>query len=152
MDKVEIAVWELIAARCAEEQFSNSKKRRGGQWNPYVHKVLRGAMRDYIIKKVKKPLMKAIITLANRYPSPTRENCLHPNTRILFDIRDKFFELENNPCRKELFEAIWRMFIAEYEHDGYYRFRFDWLHEEINKRDWRSSSKEQPQHCWKGEI
>ncbi len=149
MAKLQIPVWELTVARWAEEQFENARNRRGGQWNPYVHKVLRGAMRDYIIKKVKKPLMKAIITLANRYPEPTRENCLHPNAQILFDIRDKFFELENNPGRKALFEAIWRMFIAEYEHDGYYRFRFDWILKEINKRNWLPDPKGPPRHCWK---
>lgn len=152
MAKLEIPVWELIAARRAGEQFNNSKKRKGGQWNPYIHKVLRGAMRGYIINKVKKPLMKAIITLANKYPEPTRENCLHPNTHILFDIRDKFFELENNSGRKALFEAIWRMFIAEYEHDGYYRFRSNWIYEEMNKRNWLPNPKGQPQHCWRGEI
>lgn len=136
MSSLEIDTWELIAARCAEESFENSQKRKGGKWNPYVHKVLRGAMRDYIIDKVKKPLLRVITTLAKRYPEPTRENVLHPNSHILLDIRDEFFKHDTNDSRKDLFEALFKMLVAEYEHDGYYRFRFNWLHDEINKRKW----------------
>lgn len=87
--------------------------------------------------KVKKPLMKAIVTLVGRYPKPTRENCINPNTYILMDIRDKFLECESNPSRKALFEAAFKLLIAEYEHDPYYRYRLDWVLEQLMESDWQ---------------
>ena len=95
------------------------------------HQMLRGEMRGYIIDKVKKPLMKAITVLANRYPEPTRDNCINPNSLLLLDIQDKFFEYETNFGRIGLFKAIFRIFIGEYEHDPYYRARINWFFEEI---------------------
>lgn len=105
-------------------------------------------MRRYVIDKVKKPLMKAIITLVNRYPDPTRENCLRSNSQILFNIRDKFFEFENNKGRKALFEAAFKLLIAEYEHDPYYRYRFDWVLEQLMDSDWKPRQMRK-EHCWK---
>lgn len=106
-----------------------------------------GPMRKYVMDKVKKPLMKAIVTLAQRYPDPTRENCIQSNSHILFDIRDKFFEYERNDGRKPLFEAIFKLLIAEYEHDPYYRFRLDWVLEQIEKSDWKPRPRI-PMECW----
>ena len=115
----------------------------------YSTTLLTGSMRGYIINKVKKPLMKAIITLAKRYPEPTRNNCRHPNTAKLFDIAGKFFEYECNPRSEELFRAVFRLLIAEYEHDPYYRFRFDWFLEKISESDWLLETT-RPLRCWKG--
>ncbi len=98
---------------------------------PLSHIMLRGNMREYIIDKAKKPLMRAIVVLANRYPEPTRDNCLNPNSHLLLDIQDKFLEYETNSGRIELFKAIFRIFIGEYEHDPYYRSRINWFFEEI---------------------
>lgn len=92
--------------------------------------------RRYFEEKVKAPLMAAIINLAMKYPEPTKGNTCIKNTGKLLDIRDKFFEYEDNPCRDALFRALWRMLIVEYEHDGYYRYRLDWILEEVNKSNW----------------
>lgn len=99
--------------------------------------------------------MKAIKTLAQRYPDPTRDNCLQPNSQILFDIRDKFFEYEYNPenpnyptrGREALFAAAFKILIAEYEHDPYYRYRFDWMLEQLMDSDWQPR-KIHKEHCW----
>lgn len=115
--------------------YYDSKKRRGEK--PFFCQVLQGAMRRYVIDKIKKPLMKAIVTLAQRYPDPTRENCRQVNSHILFDIRDKFFEYEGNLSRKALFDALFKLFIAEYEHDPYYRYRLDWMLEQVMGSDWQ---------------
>jgi len=82
---------------------------------------------------VKVPLAGAIIKFCQLYPEPTKENVLHHNTRVLIDIRDLFFEYEYNPSRRDLFEAVWRVLIATYEHDPYYRHRFEWVINEIKK-------------------
>ena len=113
----------------------------------YRNQVLTGSKRDYIIEKVKAPLMAKIISLANKYPDPTRENCVQPNSRILFDIWDLFLEYEHNPGREALFDAAFKLLIAEYEHDPYYRFRLDWMLEEIEKREWQPRSRI-PMNCW----
>lgn len=107
---------------------------RRGKWTPLSHQMLRGKARKYIIDKVKKPLMKAIIILSKRYPEPTRENCLNPNSHLLLDIQDEFLEYEANSGRRELFKALFRIVIGEYEHDPYYRSRMNWIIEEIVER------------------
>jgi hypothetical protein len=103
-----------------------------------LHLMLR-ANREVIIK-VKHCLLKAIAQLALRYPEPTLENCLHPNTKLMIKIWDKFFEYQETPenvtnvltqTRTPLFQAIRRIMICEYEHDPYYRYRMDWFIEQI---------------------
>jgi hypothetical protein len=125
-------------------------------WGANAHKhikstMLFGKMRQYIIHKVKAPLAKAIILIAGRLPEPTKQNCDCPNTHILLDIRDKFFnDMENNPGRKDLFQAAFRIFICEYEHDPYYRYRFDWVVEEMIKRGWQPRPPGRPRGiCWR---
>lgn len=98
--------------------------------------MLRGEKREFVIKKIKDPLRKLLIIVADRLPDPTHENVIRPNSHILLDIRDKFFEYDDNPSRKDLLKSVWKLFIAEYEHDPYYRYRFDWLFEEMVKRGW----------------
>lgn len=115
----------------------------------FIQEMLLSPKRKYVMDKVKKPLMKAITILAKRYPEPTRENTKAPNTKRLFDIRDKFFEYEDNKGRKPLFEAIWKIFIAEYEHDPYYRYRIDWALEEIAKSGWEPRPAGRPYGCWR---
>ena len=104
--------------------------------------------RDYFIEKANRPLMKAIITLSKRYPEPTRLNCVHPNSYRLIDIRDKFFEYEDNPGRKRLFEALFRIFIVKYEHSPYFSGRMDWALEMIDKLGWKPRALNHPVQCW----
>jgi hypothetical protein len=104
--------------------------------------------RGYVIEKIKAPLLMAIVKYCKRYPEPTRENTTRHNTHILLNIRDKFFSYETNRGRRELFEAAWRMLIAEYEHDRYYGDLFDWLIEEISKSDWKPRAIGHPVYCW----
>ena len=123
--------------------------------------MLQGDMRAYIIDKVKAPLQRGlvrcidttrgngflaklylfwnvwlIVRSLHRYPEPTRENCLHPNTHKLFDIEDKFFQYFKNSSKKELWKAIWRIGICEYEHDPHYRYLGDFILDEIKKSGW----------------
>ena len=105
--------------------------------------------RQYVVDKIKKPLLKAITILATRYPEPTREQTLLPNTHRLLDIQDKFFECEQNPNRRALFQAVWRILIVEYEHDPYYRSRFDWVIAEIGKSGWEPNPNGCPRKGWR---
>jgi len=113
--------------------------------------LLWSPMRKHVIEHIKKPLMEAIINIANRFPPPTMENTCIPNTAKLLNIRDKFFEYEDNAGRDALFRALWRIFIVEYEHDPYYRYRIDWILEEVNKSNWEPR-KIRREQCWKEPI
>ena len=105
--------------------------------------MLKGKMRGFVIKH-KGVFMKAIIAFAKILEEPTKENTTRHNTHILIDIRDKYFKLDNLPARKELMKAIWKIGIVEYEHDGHYSFRGDWVLEEIHKSDWKQRPIWQP--------
>jgi len=130
--------------------------------------MLWSPMRQYVIEKIKTPLMKSIVAFgkggswlgmlialiqiirtAKKYPVPSEEIVQHPNTLILLDIQEKFFRYEDNPGRNALFRAIWRIFIDEYEHDPYYRYRIDWVLEEVSKTDWLPREMREVQ-CWNG--
>ncbi len=116
------------------------------------HQLLHGSMRDYVIDKIKKPMIKALIVLANRYPEPTRDNTLNQNSHLLFDIRDKFLEYEDGG-RRELFNAIFKLLIVEYEHDPYYRSRINWVIEELVEATmdgkWLPRGENRPISCWR---
>ena len=109
--------------------------------------------RQFFVDKVKKPLMKALITLANRYPEPTRENVKDPYALAWIDIWDKFFEMEDNPGRLPLFKAIRKVMICEPGHDPYYRDRelviLELLFEAVLEGKVKPRSLDHPQDCWK---
>lgn len=117
------------------------------------HWMLKSVMRGYVIKKIKEPLMKILILVAKRLPPVTKENTNFKNTHTLIDIFDRFFELENNHGREEMFRAAFKLFLAEIEHDIYYRDRFNWFIEEIIKAilrgDWEERTNGHPMICWK---
>uniref|UniRef100_A0A6H1ZUF0 Uncharacterized protein n=1 Tax=viral metagenome TaxID=1070528 RepID=A0A6H1ZUF0_9ZZZZ len=116
-----------------------------------IKEILRNK-RDYYIK-VKKCLIKALITIACRYPEPNRENTVFPNTRKLIDIRDEFRKNLHDSQREHLFEAAFRVLIDEYEHDGFYSFMLDQMYEEMKKRDWQPQKRGFPMHrYWYGEL
>ena len=77
--------------------------------------------------------MKAIITLAIRYPEPTKENTTQPVAHILLDIWEDFRK-HNRQCRDDLFDAAFRLLTDECQHDIQYRTRFLWFINEIQKR------------------
>lgn len=119
-----------------------------GEVKYLVHWMLKGKMRDYVINKIKAPLQKIIEIIGGRLPEITRESLLQPNSHILFDLRDEFLKHENNRTKRKLFEAAWNILIAIYEHDNYYRYRFDWLLEEISKSNWTPRLADSNKH-WK---
>jgi len=118
-------------------------------YNYIGQRMLRGPFRKYVIDIVKYPLMKAIVAAGKRYPSPTKENTVKPNTHKLIDIRDKFFEYERNEQRRELFKAAFNILIVEYEHDGYYTDRFNWIIEKIKELDWGDRGRRPISAFWK---
>ncbi len=121
----------------------------------FSHQMLTFPLRQYVIEKCKEPLYKLILMVAKRWPRPTRRNCRHPNTLVWIDILDRFMAMEDTASQREdLFKAINKIFIAEYEHDhSYYGERIDvilelWL-EEVLKGNYKPRSKGYPHQYWK---
>jgi len=105
---------------------------------------------DYFVEKVNRPLVKVIVTLGGRYPEPTRENTLHPNTHRLLDIRDDFFKHWEVSGREPLLKALWRILIVKYEHSPAWRNMLDWFIKEI-PCDWKPFNPVRQMKCWRGE-
>lgn len=114
--------------------------------------MLRGAGRPIIIA-AKDLIIKYLIHLSRKYPEATHDNVLRPNSHLWIDIKDRFFEYEDNPGRNSLFEAVFRIFIAQYEHDPYYTYRIDWVIEEVVELvmsgKWKPRPQGHPINFWK---
>lgn len=104
--------------------------------------------REYYRDKVNAPLLKAITILGNRYPEPTMENVLHPNSKLLVEIAEKYRKFEGNDRVAKLVSAILRIAINKIEHSPNYRDRFSWFIEELKKSDWKPRSYNHPEHDW----
>ena len=106
--------------------------------------------RRYIIDKVNEPLLKAIVLLAGRYPKPTHENVVHPNSHILLDIEDEFFMRWETNRSHTLFRALWRVLIVKYEHSPNWRNMLDWAIMMIQKSNWKPFNPNRQMTTWRG--
>ncbi len=116
--------------------------------------MLHAPFREYIINKVKAPLMKALIMAAKQLPKATKDNTYYHNTHVLMDIFDRFFEHFYNPNRLPMMKAARDILLAEIEHDIHYAWILNWfaeqVTEEIKKGNWQLNDKGFPQTgCWK---
>lgn len=104
-----------------------------------------GWRRVYFMDKVKNPLKKALDSLTNsdkglltriialiqvvrmvrRYPEPTKENTVNPNSHVLIDIWDTFLKNEKLGISRQIWGALKKITVCEYEHDPYYKERMD---------------------------
>ena len=96
--------------------------------------------------KVNNALMKAIVILGNRYPEPTVENLLHPNSRWLLRRMEKYLEYEGNRRLAEIVKAVLRIVIAKLEHSPNYRDRISWWVEDTE--GWKPRAYNHPVQCW----
>ena len=127
--------------------------------------------RQFVIEKIKAPLLKVIIGLTNnsvvrnycllkeaialskKYPEPTTENTVFKNTKIRIAVRDEFFKHLRNNGRKPLLEAVFRIIIDECEHDGFYDFIHDWYFIEMLSRGWKPEMRGFPMYrYWDGKL
>ena len=113
---------------------------------PLIKTMLNTSKYSYFIRAVKAPLMKAVIVISKRYPEPTHENVLKPNSHRLLNIRDEFLRCEHNPHTEEFFRAAFRIIIVTYEHDGYYARRIDKVLSWIAQSGWEFGEK--MDSCW----
>lgn len=104
-----------------------------------------GWRRVYFMDKVKNPLKKALNSLTNkhsglfariialiqivrmirRYPEPTKENTVNPNSHVFIDVWDELIEYDELEVSKQLWRAFKKITVCEYEHDPPYKERMD---------------------------
>lgn len=109
--------------------------------------MLGNVTRDFIIEH-KGLFCKALIAFARVLPEPTKETTVRPNTHRLLDVKDEFFEHEDNPGREEVLRAIWKIGTVIYEHDIYYSNRVDWVVEKIANGNWVTRPCGHPNTHW----
>lgn len=86
---------------------------------PLTHTILAPPFRDYFIKRVKAPFLKAVVFFSKKYPEPTKQNCTGNWTEPFMDAFDKLIAYAN--YREDFFLACRRITLGEIEHDNLYR-------------------------------
>ena len=104
--------------------------------------------REYYRDKVNAPLLKAITILGNRYPEPTEDNVLHPNSKRLVVILEKYNLFERNPYVRAIINAVARVVITKLEHSPNWRDRISFFAEELRAGEWKTRSLNHPEHDW----
>jgi len=112
--------------------------------------IINSDRRDYIIEKVNAPLLWLIIKYANRYPEPTPENVVHPNSHRLLEFRDEFFKYWKTDRSSALYKSLWKVVIVKYEHSPNWRNMLDWLFMVVGESDWKPFNPNRQMHQWKG--
>jgi len=85
---------------------------------PLSAMMLTGRKRALVIA-AKAVFQQAIMKYASDVEEPTFENCRRPLALMMMRVRDKFFE-RNEPPRKEMIEAAFKIMIEEIEHNAEY--------------------------------
>ncbi len=104
--------------------------------------------REYYIEKVNAPLLKAITILGNRFPEPTIDNVLHPNSKRLVKIMEEYVRYEGNPRVKSIITAAARVVINKMEHSPNWRDRIFWFAEKLQEGEWKPRTLNHPEHDW----
>lgn len=101
--------------------------------------------------KVNNALLGVVCKLSNLFPEPTMENLLHPNSRRLLAIMEKYERYEDMGRVKTIVGAVLRILISKIEHSPNYRDRFSWFVEELMDSGWKQRSYNHPVYGWKEE-
>jgi len=114
----------------------------------YLKHIVNSDRRDYYIRV--NAVLKWLITWwGDRYPEPTHENVLHPNSHRLIDWQGEFFRDWNVRPNERFFRAIWRIAINKYEHSPPWRNMLDWLFMKASK-DWKPWNPTRQMPTWRG--
>jgi hypothetical protein len=98
--------------------------------------------------KVNGALEKAAIFWGNKYPEPTLDNVLHPNSKRLVVIWKKYLLYERNWRLAKILSAVFRIAINKIEHSPNWRDRASWFVEELIDCGWKPRSLNHPEHDW----
>jgi hypothetical protein len=87
-------------------------------------------------QSIKIPINYCLNLICDKLPEPTKDNTWHPNSKVLIELRDEFFQHLINPGREKIYRAIWNFVIAIYDYDPAYRFLIDWIGEQWKRKTW----------------
>jgi hypothetical protein len=125
--------------------------------------MLRSPLREYYIKEVKEPMLKAvhnfnnssfmrrifflieIMRLARKYPEVTMSNAKHTNTKRLLKIEEKFFEEYPYYGRNDFWRTFFRVLNTQYDHASEYKVTGDWFVNELINSGWEIKQKSLPE-------
>jgi len=112
---------------------------------PYIRLQINNDDREYYIKKVNEPIVKAVrlihrgtswirlvlalIEIASsikKYPEPTLENVLHPNAKWLLLKQEEYLKYEDNKRIAEVAKVLVRGAVIKIEHSPNYRKSISW--------------------------
>ena len=132
------------------------------------HIILNNPLRFYFITKVKDPIRKAleagktlkeviatVIESAKRIPNFSNEDIDHPTSQLLAEKLDEIVKYHTNSMRSEMVKQACKLLKAEYDHDDYYAWFFDYLIVELALEVLRGTYKPKRlkfplSHCWQG--
>lgn len=123
--------------------------------------------RQYYIDKVNEPLLKAatifgqgkswlsmllalieIVRDVRKYPEPTVDNVLHPNSKRFLITLDKYLTYEEFGRIAVVVRVLVKGIVVKLEHSPNYRDRISWWVEELSE-EWKPRSYNHPVHGWK---
>lgn len=114
--------------------------------------LLREEMKEdikYFEDEVNAPIAWLVHLYAKRYPQPTHENCVHPNSHILLDLEVEFFKDWDFKGRTQLLEDLWKIVIVKYEHSPNWRYCLDWFIMMVQKSGWKPWNPVRQMECWR---
>ena len=112
---------------------------------------------DYFVEKVKLPMRLAVINIAKLFPEPKWDNLAEPSSQVLLEAMEKYEEFEllqdGEAGRRDMMLAAFKVIIAVYDHDPFYRIRFRWLIEYLTDQTktvrWNIGQEAIPEpHLW----
>ena len=135
---------------------------------PISRWMLQPPFRDYVIKKIKDPIRKAleagqsfaqvmelVKTSMSRLPRMGKGNILNPTTRIIMDTANQMLSYHHNPGRERMAEAGVKLVVSEHGHDIYWAYLIDYmvimLAIEVMKGNYKPKRLKFPvPECWSG--
>ena len=83
---------------------------------------------DYFRDKVKLPTRLAIIALGKLFPEPKWDALDQPSSQVLWEAMEQYIKFERmEGSRRVMLITAFRVIIAVYDHDPFYRHRLRWL-------------------------
>lgn len=95
-------------------------------------------------------LLKELISIARdirKYPEPTLDNVLHPNSKLLLRVYQEYIKLEQF---RRVRVAVWffiKLFVIKIEHSPNYGDRASWWIEKLAP-NWKGRSLNHPRNGW----
>ena len=122
--------------------------------------------RSYFIHQVNEPIVKAINLISKgtsalrllsalieiawdikKYPDPTPENVVHPNSKWLLQCLDQYLQYERFDRIAAIVKVLVKVMVVKLEHSPNYADRISWW-VETTPKGWKGRSLNHPRNGW----